>query len=92
MVVLESLALGVPVIGPDFGPFPYAIKHDINGLLFEAVEPDGLGAALTRLLGPAMTVESLRSGALSSASPFTAAHQSFAAAVDLAFKAAGRQS
>ena len=90
MVVLESLALGVPVIGPDSGPFPYAIRHDVNGLLFEAGKPDGLCAALTRLLEHAMTVESLRRGALLSASQFTAVHQSFAAAVDLAFKAAGR--
>ena len=92
MVVLESLALGVPVIGPDFGPFPYAIKHDVNGLLFEAGEPDGLCAALTRLLEDPKVVETLRRGALLSARQFTAVHQSFAVAVDLAFKAAGRPS
>jgi hypothetical protein len=65
-------------------------KHDVNGLLFEAGKPDGLCAALTRLLEYPKVVETLRRGALLSVPQFTAVHQSFAVAVDLAFKAAGR--
>ena len=42
MVVLESLVLGVPVVAPDFGPFPYAVQHLVNGLLFEAGSRESL--------------------------------------------------
>lgn len=34
MVVMEALAVGTPVVAPDFGPFPYLVEHQVNGLLF----------------------------------------------------------
>lgn len=40
MVVMEGLVLGVPVIAPNFGPFPYLIKDNVNGFLFK---PDDVG-------------------------------------------------
>lgn len=35
MSAMEALVMGVPVIAPNYGPFPYLIKDDLNGLLFE---------------------------------------------------------
>ncbi len=35
MSAMEGLVMGVPVIAPDFGPFPYLIKHGVNGFLYE---------------------------------------------------------
>ena|SRR3990172_3103332 len=46
MAAMESLALGVPVIAPAFGPFPYLIKDNCNGLLFA---PDSINDLKVRL-------------------------------------------
>lgn len=35
MSALEALAMGVPVIGPNAGPFQFMIKNNVNGLLFD---------------------------------------------------------
>lgn len=35
MTVLEGLAAGAPVIGPNAGPFPFMIHDEVDGLLFE---------------------------------------------------------
>ena len=35
MATMEGLVMGVPVIAPNFGPFPFLVKHGENGLLFE---------------------------------------------------------
>jgi glycosyltransferase involved in cell wall biosynthesis len=53
---MEGLALGVPVIAPDFGPFPYLIKHKKNGLLFQ---PDSIADLKAKIL-TVMNNESLR--------------------------------
>ena len=39
MATMEGLVMGVPVIAPNFGPFPYLIEHEKNGLLYE---PDSI--------------------------------------------------
>ena len=35
MAAMEGIAMGVPTIAPDSGPFPYLVKHGVNGLLFK---------------------------------------------------------
>jgi len=35
MAAMEALAMGVPVIVPDFGPFPFLVEDEINGLLYK---------------------------------------------------------
>lgn len=46
MVVMEALAVGTPVIAPAFGPFPYLVRHRVNGLLFEPDSIDELTECL----------------------------------------------
>jgi glycosyltransferase involved in cell wall biosynthesis len=86
MVVLESLVLGVPVVAPDFGPFPYAVQHLVNGLLFEAGRREALRDNLALALQPE-TIGRLRQGAATTARELLASQQSFANAVDSTFAA-----
>lgn len=50
MSAMESLALGKPVIAPDFGPFPFLIKDNYNGLLFETNSIESLKNKIHLLL------------------------------------------
>lgn len=92
MVVLESLALGIPVIAPRSGPFPYAIKHDVNGLLFEPGSVTGLTEVLTRFTSDENVRERLRSGAVRAGEEIISTRTSFATAVEMAFGAQPRPS
>jgi glycosyltransferase involved in cell wall biosynthesis len=85
MVVLESLVLGVPVLAPDCGPFPFAINHEVNGLLFVPGDVNDLERCLLRVVTELDTRERLRRGAVDSATQIVAAHKSFVTAVELAF-------
>lgn len=48
--ILEAQAVGLPVVGADIGGIGELIRHNENGLLFEADNSDDLGAKLQRLL------------------------------------------
>lgn len=50
MAAMEALACGIPVVAPDAGPFPYLVKHGVNGLLFKQDSVMELAAALRRLV------------------------------------------
>lgn len=50
MAAMESLALGIPVVAPNFGPFPYLIENKVNGLLYQPDSVDDLKAKLDLLL------------------------------------------
>ena len=53
--LLEAMACGIPVIGPNAGGIPEFVRQGENGLLYEMGNADGLGAAiLTLLRGPAL--------------------------------------
>jgi len=43
---IEAIAMGVPVIGPDCGPFPFIIQNNRNGFLFS---PDSINDLQTKL-------------------------------------------
>ncbi len=49
MSAMEALAIGVPVVAPNAGPFPYLVRHGENGLLFEQDSVQGIATALERL-------------------------------------------
>jgi glycosyltransferase involved in cell wall biosynthesis len=85
MVVLESQALGVPVIAPNFGPFPYAIKHNVNGLLFASGDVESLRVALCHIVEGERVFEKLRFGATESAQCLAVAQSGFAKAVRTLF-------
>ena len=87
MVILESLVHGVPVVAPDFGPFPYAVQHRVNGLLFEAGSRESLRQNLALALH-SETMGGLRQGAAKTGRELLASQQSFANAVDSTFAVA----
>lgn len=49
-VLLEALAMEVPVVATQVGGVPRLVRHNINGLLVEARAPDAFTSALERLL------------------------------------------
>jgi glycosyltransferase involved in cell wall biosynthesis len=61
MVVLEAMAAGVPVAAAKVGGVPDLIRDGKTGLLFDPLDPEGMGHAMERLLasreltGPART-------------------------------------
>jgi glycosyltransferase involved in cell wall biosynthesis len=84
MVVLESLVLGVPVVAPDFGPFPFAVKDRVNGILFEGGSWQALRQSLANVMQPQM-LGVLREGAANTGRELLASQQGFATAVDVTF-------
>nr|MBF0221949.1 glycosyltransferase family 4 protein [Desulfobulbaceae bacterium] len=85
MAAMEGLALGIPVVAPNFGPFPYLIKSGKNGLLFEPDSAEDLKAKLDLLLDKesiyqeiSQGVEAMRSNLIHPARTFSQAiHQAF---------------
>jgi glycosyltransferase involved in cell wall biosynthesis len=85
MVVLESLVLGIPVIGPASGPFPYAVQENVNGMLFVPGDVDSLRAVLERIVREPSVLDRLARGAEQSAPRLLAPPCGFARAVEAAF-------
>ncbi len=50
MATMEGLVMGVPVIAPDFGPFPYLVDHGVNGLLYEPDSVEDLQECIFNLI------------------------------------------
>lgn len=50
LVIYEAFSLGKPVIGTEIGGIAELVEHQINGLLFEVKDTEGLQAAICRLL------------------------------------------
>lgn len=84
-VIPEALVLGIPVIGPNFGPFPYGIRHEVDGLLFEPGSRRSLAECLARVCGDRLFLQRLRNGAHSSAQRILREQNGFARAVECAF-------
>jgi glycosyltransferase involved in cell wall biosynthesis len=49
-VNIEAMACGVPVVAYPVGGIPYVVRNGIGGILVERRDPEGLAAALLRLL------------------------------------------
>jgi glycosyltransferase involved in cell wall biosynthesis len=49
-VLLESMAVGVPVVATRVGGNPEAVEHGVTGLLVDPGDPSGLAHAITLLL------------------------------------------
>lgn len=63
MIMAEALVLGKPVVAPDYGPFPFYLEHDVDGLLFKPDSVDDLTAQLARLLEDPACLQRLAHGA-----------------------------
>lgn len=67
MTAMESIFMGVPVIAPDSGPFPYLIKDRFNGLLFRTNSYKSLAKAISLVLNQNDLYNEIRAGAERSA-------------------------
>ncbi len=85
-VVPESFVLGKPVIAPDFGPFPYLVEDDVNGLLFRVEDIDDLKKKLRVLVEEAGCYERLAMGARESGKRFLAPELDFPRALTKVFE------
>lgn len=50
VVVLEAMAVGVPVVASRLSGIPEAVEHEVTGLLVEPGDPAGLADAIARVL------------------------------------------
>jgi len=92
MAVLESLVVGLPAVAPDFAAFPYAVRHEGNGLLFRPGSIEDLGRTLGRLASDRVLLDKIRAGAADSGREIKESRCSFATAVEHAFLAGARRS
>ena len=85
MVVMESLVLGVPVVAPDFGPFPYLVVHGKNGLLYRPDSINDLAQKLDMILDNDELYIRLKAGARESGDTLLVPSLTFSEAVKRAF-------
>ena len=64
MVALEGQGLGLPVLAPDAGPFPFMIENGVSGALYEVNSVDDLRCKLEALLSDEALCRKLGRGAL----------------------------
>lgn len=48
--IFESFSSGLPVIGPNVGGYPDFVRHEENGLIYEAANVDSLKETLIRII------------------------------------------
>jgi len=85
MAVMEGLVLGIPVIAPDFGPFPYLVQDEYNGLLFKTDSVEDLSAQISRALDDHDLYERMCAGARATGNRLRETPVSFSEAVKCAF-------
>ena len=72
--VLESLAVGTPVLATAVGGVPEIVEDGVNGLLVPAGDSAAFAAAVARFAGDAPLRERLRAGAAASVERFAPEH------------------
>ncbi len=85
MATMEGLIMGKPVIAPDFGPFPYLVTHERNGLLYKADSVEDLSRHISRVLDDQDLYERLCFGAVETGAKLREPPVSFLEAVESAF-------
>jgi glycosyltransferase involved in cell wall biosynthesis len=84
MSAMEAFFSGTPVIAPDFGPFPYLVHHQKNGLLYTPNSTTGLATAMRMLLMDSALLATLRDGALATGFSLAEPQRTFLQAVQAA--------
>ena len=62
-IIIEAFQLGLPVIAADWRSVPELVEHEVNGLLVDARDADGLAEAMNRIAGDEILFQRLCSGA-----------------------------
>lgn len=87
MSAMEGMVMGLPVVAPDFGPFPYLVQDDVNGLLYKSNSRDDLRDKIRLLLTDGDRYIRLRSGARNTGIKLMKPDLTFGEAVCRAFNA-----
>lgn len=90
MSVMEALVAGLPVIAPDYGPFPFLIKSGENGLLYETDSVPDLATKIGEMLDNEHLYQRLKKGAEESGHRLISPPLTFAESVERAFEAGVR--
>jgi glycosyltransferase involved in cell wall biosynthesis len=77
-VIVEAFCRGRPVVGSRVGGIPDLVEHELNGLLVEPGDTEGLADALVRVLSDPELAESLAAGAAASSNLWTVSPEEFA--------------
>lgn len=85
MAAMEALAMGVPLVAPDAGPFPFLVQDDVNGLLFRQDDIEHLADCLRAVYEEPGLRERLAGQALQQRDRLLKPDVEFAAAVSRAF-------
>lgn len=85
MAAMEAFVMGVPVIAPNFGPFPFLVNHGENGLLFEPDSVADLTDKLKSLLNDRKLRGHLRQGARKAGQSLLRPIRTFGQAIEKAF-------
>lgn len=85
MSAMEALIMGVPVVAPDFGPFPYLVKDGYNGILFKPNSVVDLKNSIAKIVRDSLFDAALRKGAKETGTKLIDPPLKFAQAVDIAF-------
>jgi len=85
MAAMEALACGVPLICPNYGPFPFLVQDGTNGVLFKPDSTADLGRKLASVLYDKPLYHRLKTGAAASVGLRTT--MTYAEAVKAAFGA-----
>jgi glycosyltransferase involved in cell wall biosynthesis len=77
-VIIEAFCRARPVIASRVGGIPDLVQHDVNGLLVEPGDNDGLADELVRVLGDRGLAERLAAGAEASSGLWAVSPEEFA--------------
>jgi len=61
--VMEAFYVGTPVVAPNYGPFPYMVEDQKDGLLHEPDNIDDLSEALAQLISDSLFYAEIQRGA-----------------------------
>ena len=92
MATMEGLVMGVPVVAPNFGPFPYIVENGVNGLLFEPDSVNDLREKLLNILRERETYKRLKAGAKKSSSSLANPKNNFKEALEYALELHSKKS
>lgn len=86
--VVEGFICGLPAIAPNFGPYPYYINQNTNGLLYEPDSCDDLASKIALVVNDNVFQQKLSDGALKFSENIVDPKTSFGAAISKAFEQA----
>ncbi len=91
MIVLEAMALGVPVVSRAVGGIPEVIEHEVNGLLVQSSDPRHLADACMSILGVSGLAEQLIKGGMETVRGKFSAARNAARVAELYLSLCGRK-